>query len=139
MLAQRSKVIHEADPDRTDEWQWNTAVWTRTGLLCVAVFFFSSRRRHTRSTRDWSSDVCSSDLYALVILTDEDLLARYVEDRGLVGNPVRQIDSPEELIELLDDLPAPVGLVTFDPRSEERRVGKECRSRWSTYYLHNKR
>src|SRR5699024_11560611 len=27
-------------------------------------FFFSSRRRHTRSKRDWSSDVCSSDLYA---------------------------------------------------------------------------
>src|SRR5207249_7843330 len=26
------------------------------------VFFFSSRRRHTRSKRDWSSDVCSSDL-----------------------------------------------------------------------------
>src|SRR5207247_6277771 len=26
------------------------------------IFFFSSRRRHTRSTRDWSSDVCSSDL-----------------------------------------------------------------------------
>src|SRR2546429_2049655 len=30
--------------------------------LCV-VFFFSSRRRHTRCSRDWSSDVCSSDLY----------------------------------------------------------------------------
>src|SRR5690349_10337628 len=28
------------------------------------VFFFSSRRRHTRSLRDWSSDVCSSDLYS---------------------------------------------------------------------------
>src|SRR5216684_7553365 len=27
-------------------------------------FFFSSRRRHTRCSRDWSSDVCSSDLYA---------------------------------------------------------------------------
>src|SRR6266536_4670675 len=27
-----------------------------------SIFFFSSRRRHTRSTRDWSSDVCSSDL-----------------------------------------------------------------------------
>src|SRR5690606_40482051 len=26
------------------------------------VFFFSSRRRHTRFSRDWSSDVCSSDL-----------------------------------------------------------------------------
>src|SRR6266849_9568110 len=28
----------------------------------MSFFFFSSRRRHTRSTRDWSSDVCSSDL-----------------------------------------------------------------------------
>src|SRR6266496_5844656 len=28
----------------------------------MAGFFFSSRRRHTRSLRDWSSDVCSSDL-----------------------------------------------------------------------------
>src|SRR5206468_5602350 len=33
-------------------------------------FFFSSRRRHTRSDRDWSSDVCSSDLgYFPIILT----------------------------------------------------------------------
>src|SRR5207249_5282356 len=30
--------------------------------LVVLCFFFSSRRRHTRSKRDWSSDVCSSDL-----------------------------------------------------------------------------
>src|SRR5699024_11620655 len=30
--------------------------------LCFVLFFFSSRRRHTRSKRDWSSDVCSSDL-----------------------------------------------------------------------------
>src|SRR6266536_5027801 len=30
-------------------------------------FFFSSRRRHTSSTRDWSSDVCSSDLRAVVL------------------------------------------------------------------------
>src|SRR5207249_7343755 len=29
---------------------------------CAHTFFFSSRRRHTRSKRDWSSDVCSSDL-----------------------------------------------------------------------------
>src|SRR6266513_6476154 len=29
---------------------------------CTIIFFFSSRRRHTRSKRDWSSDVCSSDL-----------------------------------------------------------------------------
>src|SRR5438105_7821427 len=38
------------------------------------VFFFSSRRRHTRSTRDWSSDVCSSDLCALWALEDLDAL-----------------------------------------------------------------
>src|SRR5699024_11446686 len=31
------------------------------------LFFFSSRRRHTRSKRDWSSDVCSSDLYSVKI------------------------------------------------------------------------
>src|SRR5256884_396260 len=31
-------------------------------LCCCLFFFFSSRRRHTRCSRDWSSDVCSSDL-----------------------------------------------------------------------------
>src|SRR5699024_7176527 len=31
-------------------------------------FFFSSRRRHTRSKRDWSSDVCSSDIFSIDIL-----------------------------------------------------------------------
>src|SRR5438874_4133505 len=31
-------------------------------ITCMFFFFFSSRRRHTRSLRDWSSDVCSSDL-----------------------------------------------------------------------------
>src|SRR5438105_5585121 len=34
----------------------------RHGIIYTSLFFFSSRRRHTRSTRDWSSDVCSSDL-----------------------------------------------------------------------------
>src|SRR5690606_39473403 len=33
--------------------------------LYVLSFFFSSRRRHTRFSRDWSSDVCSSDLVGL--------------------------------------------------------------------------
>src|SRR2546429_2535340 len=31
-------------------------------LMLIVFFFFSSRRRHTRCSRDWSSDVCSSDL-----------------------------------------------------------------------------
>src|SRR5437868_13446500 len=34
------------------------------------IFFFSSRRRHTRSKRDWSSDVCSSDLHLETHVTD---------------------------------------------------------------------
>src|SRR5256884_8019256 len=41
--------------------QW----WWHAGLPCWSersLFFFSSRRRHTRCSRDWSSDVCSSDL-----------------------------------------------------------------------------
>src|SRR5699024_10374236 len=33
-----------------------------TNSMIMSLFFFSSRRRHTRSKRDWSSDVCSSDL-----------------------------------------------------------------------------
>src|SRR5207245_4197127 len=35
-------------------------------LFCCFCFFFSSRRRHTRCYRDWSSDVCSSDLYGIL-------------------------------------------------------------------------
>src|SRR5207245_8625967 len=38
---------------------------TASALLSCTFFFFSSRRRHTRCYRDWSSDVCSSDLYDL--------------------------------------------------------------------------
>src|SRR2546429_3107848 len=40
-------------------------------LVYVCVFFFSSRRRHTRCSRDWSSDVCSSDLVEGDLLQQE--------------------------------------------------------------------
>src|SRR5207249_6638979 len=39
---------------------WRKVMKTGYSML---FFFFSSRRRHTRSKRDWSSDVCSSDLH----------------------------------------------------------------------------
>src|SRR5699024_94594 len=42
----------------------------RTMRVTWVCFFFSSRRRHTRSKRDWSSDVCSSDLQSLTHLRD---------------------------------------------------------------------
>src|SRR5438874_3287177 len=42
--------------------EWGGALSTATEWRRWFLFFFSSRRRHTRSLRDWSSDVCSSDL-----------------------------------------------------------------------------
>src|SRR5207249_5853769 len=45
----------------------------------MVVFFFASRRRHTRSKRDWSSDVCSSDLI-VVLRTGRKLLAAAVDE-----------------------------------------------------------
>src|SRR3990172_3961382 len=41
------------------------------------MFIFSSRRRHTRCSRDWSSDVCSSDLIALAAQTVRRVVARF--------------------------------------------------------------
>ena len=39
MLSQLRKVILESDPDLTEDWKWNTAVWTRSGLVCSAGAF----------------------------------------------------------------------------------------------------
>src|SRR6266436_8244624 len=44
-------------------------VWPVFPCTVLFFFFFSSRRRHTRCSRDWSSDVCSSDLIHLVLLS----------------------------------------------------------------------
>src|SRR5437899_10719992 len=75
----------------------------RVRLLRI-FFFFSSRRRHTRCLSDWSSDVCSSDLAAV----------------GCGAGPVARVP--------LRGVSRRLGRAA---RSEERRVGKECRSRWS--------
>ena len=39
MLSRLRTVILESDPDITEEWKWNTAVWTRAGLVCSAGAF----------------------------------------------------------------------------------------------------
>src|SRR3712207_6119518 len=66
------------------------------------VFFFSSRRRHTRYWRDWSSDVCSSDL-GLRALREGTAVSAGVPMRGVAydryGGP--------EVLTLRDDLPDP--------------------------------
>ena len=43
-------------------------------VVFIVLFFFSSRRRHTRLVRDWSSDVCSSDLVLSIPLAGSSLL-----------------------------------------------------------------
>ena len=39
MFARLRKIIHEADPDLTEEWKWNTGVWTYNGLVCAVSAF----------------------------------------------------------------------------------------------------
>src|SRR6476661_9485057 len=71
-------------------------------------FFFSSSRRHTIFKCDWSSDVCSSDLE--------------------LTRPFASAAPPATTASAVTT----TGLML--PSSEERRVGKECRSRWSPYH-----
>src|SRR5690349_24484240 len=82
------------------------------------MFFFSSRSRHTRSLRDWSSDVCSSDLRRL----------RRPRDRA------GQRTSPHLFVQLREFARDR----NRSPRSEERRVGKECSARGAPYWYKQK-
>src|SRR5207302_2087297 len=97
------------------------------------LFFFSSRRRHTRFSRDWSSDVCSSDLdvASLEALVDPALVAARDEfGRGALARAAEAASAPA--VALLIRRGAPVEAPDQNgttPRSEERRVGKECISR----------
>src|SRR5260370_15514273 len=91
-------------------------------------FFFSSRRRHTRFKCDWSSDVCSSDLakscptYAKVNPADAPVLTL-------------ALTSDTTSLRAMSDLADTILAQRLSQlRSEERRVGKECRSRWSPYH-----
>src|SRR3712207_8260240 len=89
----------------------------------LRFFFFSSRRRHTRYWRDWSSDVCSSDLGNAVAKVGDTTITKATFDHWL------------EIAARTQNPPAPGSDATPKVnRSEERRVGKECRSRWSPYH-----
>src|SRR5688572_32840005 len=93
-------------------------------ILMCNFFFFSSRRRHTRFDCDWSSDVCSSDLISIEL----DGTTFTLDERAYAA-----------LRSYLDRAGTRLGLhpdraEVIAGRSEERRVGKECRSRWSAYH-----
>src|SRR5256885_8712184 len=100
-------------------------------ILLFFFFFFSSRRRHTRLQGDWSSDVCSSDL--IVFRAWDSRGHSFRTEYDPLRRPLRSLvtgaDAANPNDELLTDR-----LVYGEQRSEERRVGKECRSRWSPYH-----
>src|SRR5256884_6895289 len=104
------------------------------GFSCGSSFFFSSRRRHTRCSRDWSSDVCSSDLLGSKGAL-EGLQWQVVGFQHRMGEEAGDDESFgwEEYL-LFSQKAGFAFLVDSSDRSEERRVGKECRSRWSPYH-----
>src|SRR5256885_6351227 len=102
-------------------------------MVCfMCFFFFSSRRRHTRLQGDWSSDVCSSDLKSAV-----DKLPLQGVERVLFKTDNSQHWTDGGFFEEFVYLEPEAAELLADrgvKRSEERRVGKECRSRWSPYH-----
>src|SRR5262249_59403485 len=94
------------------------------------LFFFSSRRRHTRLVSDWSSDVCSSDLRGKSAADGVTLASADLPLESLSTSVF--FDETNHRVLALADRTAFVFAPGF--RSEERRVGKECRSRWWREY-----
>src|SRR5690242_21404209 len=103
--------------------------------LYFFFFFFSSRRRHTRLTCDWSSDVCSSDLGEV---------ADVEQASPVVHRRERQRPAARNRAQQREEIRPDPGTVDerrpehCQPRSEERRVGKECRCRGSAYHKKKK-
>src|SRR5262249_59882817 len=94
---------------------FGTSYYALFCVFCVClVFFFSSRRRHSDLVSDWSSDVCSSDLMAVP--------TRVPVPRRSSGRP--SIQGKRSTHSFVRPCFGPAR-----PRSEERRVGKEFRSR----------
>src|SRR5690242_21376477 len=102
--------------------------WTTRVLEC-SNFFFSSRRRHTRLTCDWSSDVCSSDLHVrqrLQLRVLEHAVVEHADDAAADREqPARRIRAA-----VRQRWHECAARRASAPRSEERRVGKEGRSGW---------
>src|SRR3546814_4251952 len=93
----------------------------RLGLFYLMFFFFKQKTAYEMRISDWSSDVCSSDLWRLRIAGQGPLLTALRDQYVALG-----IAGRVEFVGFVAD------------RSEERRVGKECvspcRSRWSPYH-----
>src|SRR5690554_7274546 len=97
------------------------------------MFFFSSRRRHTRCGRDWSSDVCSSDLEDFIAEQFE-IMQEELDKAGYVQYEISNFGKPDTFAIHNSNYWLGIPYLGIGPRSEERRVGKECRSQWSQYH-----
>src|SRR5690348_18173310 len=100
-------------------------------FFCFFFFFFSSRRRHTRWTGDWSSDECSSNLFEVRNEIPADLPPARADRKGmeqvftnLLDNAVKYC-GPGTRLSLRARRNG--SQLRVEVRSEERRVGKECR------------
>src|SRR5690606_42013087 len=110
---------------------YSLSLWLWLFLVMWIFFFFSSRRRHTRFSRDWSSDVCSSDLVKTRQPGKENakvsdtisIAAKYDPKKFAVGKVIA-IGRSRFKIEKTQTSNESV-------RSEERRVGKEWREGWT--------
>src|SRR5687768_17758379 len=114
-------------------WEYDSDWLLLVIVVFVVFFFFSSRRRHTRCSRDWSSDVCSSRSFAPLpnvpeLPADTFAAARGDASRLPLAAPPAQLPTPRRTAAATI---VPDASTRHAVRSEERRVGKECRSRGS--------
>src|SRR2546430_4334141 len=125
--SRRKTTLYRRESRRCGRFGTSLLMYSQYRLL---FFFFSSRRRHTRFDCDWSSDVCSSNLTEAPVLGGH-VVKAVVERAGV---------APAEVDDVLLGCAAQQGTQAYNLgrlcayRSEERRVGKECRSRWSPYH-----
>ena len=84
----------------------------------VFFFFFKQKTAYEIVDCDWSSDVCSSDLAKEIVISAPHFKRDSSNEKPVSSYRLYTAGSPE--------------------RSEERRVGKECRTRWSRYHLKKK-
>src|SRR5690606_39330877 len=93
-------------------------------MCCVSFFFFSSRRRHTRFSRDWSSDVCSSDLPTDILNFPDESINQYI---GMEQTYTDNTFYTQNALSMSWKIKKWTLTEEYSVRSEERRVGKECR------------
>src|SRR5690606_40920433 len=99
--------------------------------------FFASRGRHTRFSRDWSSDVCSSDLAAKLVAEDIEKIAfnkgiaRLYDLTNVLQPGLNAVAAGTADEALKAACRQALEMLIVMVRSEERRVGKEWRTRWA--------